>query len=107
MSDDKKAKWRPKDKEKTRHMLVEIVGGDLTDDDNPEWTEEMIADARPANEVFAELGITPPKPIGRPKGSGTKVPVTIRLDKDIVERFKATGKGWQSRMNEALKDASV
>ncbi len=41
---------------------------------------------------------------GRPVGSGTKTPVTIRLDKEIVEQFKETGAGWQTRMNNALRD---
>jgi uncharacterized protein (DUF4415 family) len=40
---------------------------------------------------------------GRPKGSGAKQPVSLRLDKDVVAHFRATGPGWQSRMNEALR----
>lgn len=34
----------------------------------------------------------------------TKVPVTIRLSPDVVERFRATGEGWQTRVNAALQD---
>jgi uncharacterized protein (DUF4415 family) len=41
---------------------------------------------------------------GRPIGSGNKTPITIRLDKEIVEQFKETGAGWQTRMNNALRD---
>ena len=37
----------------------------------------------------------------------TKKQVTLRLDKDVVDRFRATGAGWQSRMNEALRKARV
>jgi uncharacterized protein (DUF4415 family) len=33
------------------------------------------------------------------------VPVTLRLDRDIVEAFKARGPGWQTRMNAALREA--
>jgi uncharacterized protein (DUF4415 family) len=33
----------------------------------------------------------------------TKVPVTIRLDADIVDAYKAGGKGWQARMNDDLR----
>jgi uncharacterized protein (DUF4415 family) len=40
---------------------------------------------------------------GRPLGSGTKVQVTLRIDEDVVEKFKASGAGWQTRMNDALK----
>jgi uncharacterized protein (DUF4415 family) len=32
--------------------------------------------------------------------------VTLRLDADLIDRFRATGKGWQSRMNEALRKAA-
>ncbi len=40
---------------------------------------------------------------GRPLGSGTKVQVTLRIDEDVLDKFKASGSGWQTRMNEALK----
>jgi uncharacterized protein (DUF4415 family) len=33
-----------------------------------------------------------------------KAKVTLRLDRGVLEHFKATGKGWQTRMNEALKN---
>lgn len=41
---------------------------------------------------------------GRPAGSGTKVATNIRLDRDLVEAFKETGEGWQTRLNDALRD---
>lgn len=41
---------------------------------------------------------------GRVLGSGVKASQTIRFDVAILEAFKATGKGWQTRMNEALRD---
>jgi uncharacterized protein (DUF4415 family) len=37
----------------------------------------------------------------------TKQQVTLRLDRDVLERFRATGEGWQSRINEALRKARV
>jgi uncharacterized protein (DUF4415 family) len=40
---------------------------------------------------------------GRPRRADRKVSVTLRLDRDVVERFKATGVGWQTRINAALK----
>jgi uncharacterized protein (DUF4415 family) len=40
---------------------------------------------------------------GRPLGSGKKSQVTLRIDTDVLNKFKATGAGWQSRINEALK----
>lgn len=45
------------------------------------------------------------KPAGEksPVKAVPKVPVTIRLDADVVEHWKATGKGWQTRLNAALR----
>ena len=43
---------------------------------------------------------------GRPLGSGKKVQVTLRIDAEILERFKASGAGWQTRINDALKSLS-
>jgi len=34
----------------------------------------------------------------------TKVSTTVRFDREVIETFRATGKGWQTRMNDALKD---
>ena len=41
---------------------------------------------------------------GRPPGSGSRTPVTIRLDRGVVEFFKQSGPGWQTRMNEVLRE---
>ena len=41
---------------------------------------------------------------GRPFLQSPKLPVSIRLDAKVVEHFKATGKGWQSRINELLAE---
>ena len=40
---------------------------------------------------------------GRPLGSGTKAQVTLRLDVEVLERFKASGDGWQTLINDVLK----
>lgn len=42
--------------------------------------------------------------VGRPVGSGSKEQVAIRFDREVIAAFKATGTGWQTRMNAALKD---
>ena len=41
---------------------------------------------------------------GRPKQELTKKATSLRLDEDILKAFKATGKGWQTRINNALAD---
>ena len=42
-----------------------------------------------------------------PQKAPTKKQVTLRLDKDVIDRFRATGSGWQGRINEALRKARV
>ena len=41
---------------------------------------------------------------GRPAGSATKEQVAIRIDHDVLAAFRAGGPGWQTRMNDALKE---
>jgi len=77
-------------------------------DDAPELTDE-----------FFEQGVwqVGDKPVSRPEarqeaarrrgrlaGSGGKVSTTIRFDAEILDAFKAAGDGWQTRMNDALKE---
>jgi uncharacterized protein (DUF4415 family) len=54
----------------------------------------------PSDEQFAQMK----RRGGRPKLAYPKVAVTIRYDAEIIERFKASGDGWQTRMNNALRD---
>jgi len=42
---------------------------------------------------------------GRPKSASPKEAVNLRLDADVLEYFRKTGPGWQSRINEALRKA--
>lgn len=81
-----------------------------SDPDNPELTDEQLASAKPFREVFPDLVKSMEREIakrGRPPLDQTKKPVTIRLNVETIEKFKATGKGWQSRMSEALDKAKV
>jgi uncharacterized protein (DUF4415 family) len=41
---------------------------------------------------------------GRPRLESPKVLVSVRYDADVIETFRATGEGWQTRMNDALRD---
>jgi uncharacterized protein (DUF4415 family) len=72
-------------------------------DENPEWTEEMFSHARPFAEVFPEWAETRRR--GRPPLERPKQPVNLRLDADVLDAFRATGPGWQTRINEALRAA--
>ena len=59
-------------------------------------------DAQPLTDAEWEK-VKPRLRRGRPPGSGTKAQVTLRLDVDVLEKFKASGEGWQTRINDALK----
>ena len=41
---------------------------------------------------------------GRPPSASPKVSTTIRLSRDVVDHFKADGRGWQTRIDSALRD---
>jgi uncharacterized protein (DUF4415 family) len=84
------------------------------DDENPEWTAEDFARARPAREVLTELfGAAATDRFlaenrrrigqrGRQKAP-VKQRVTLCVDADVVAAFRGTGRGWQTRMNQALR----
>ncbi|WP_316207251.1 BrnA antitoxin family protein [Bradyrhizobium sp. SZCCHNR3118] len=73
-------------------------------DENPEWTAADFAKARPAAEVLpADLLTQFKAKVGRPRSESPKVPVKIRLDSAVVEALRATGDGWQTRINDMLK----
>jgi uncharacterized protein (DUF4415 family) len=79
--------------------------------DSPPLTEEELAAMRPAREVlppevFRALEEASRQARGRPKSDAPKVAVTLRLDPDVLEKFKARGKDWRSAMAEELKKAS-
>lgn len=63
------------------------------------WNGEDEDDRPVSKAEFA----TAVKKRGRPNGS-QKEQVSLRLDKAVLETFRATGKGWQSRINQALND---
>lgn len=69
-------------------------------DDAPELTDEWFEGAYQYHgNVMVKRGRgRPPIP-----ESEKKVPVKIRYDQDVVEVFRQTGKGWQTRMNKALR----
>lgn len=44
------------------------------------------------------------RPVGRPKADKTKEPVSIHLSNEVTDYFRSFGKGWQTRIDEVLKD---
>lgn len=72
--------------------------------DSPELTKADFAKARPFSEVFPDLSASIRKGRG-PNKAPTKKLVSLRLSPEVVEHFKSTGPGWQSRIDEALRKA--
>jgi uncharacterized protein (DUF4415 family) len=77
------------DEDIARHML---------EDDTPEWTDEMFdrAEHRIGDKVVRR---------GRPPLDTPKQQITLRLDQDVLDHFRAGGAGWQSRINAVLREA--
>jgi uncharacterized protein (DUF4415 family) len=93
-----------------KHEYIEYEDGSrvlLDEDDSPPFTEEEWDNAPRIN--VSEL--LPPaffkaleeKRVGRPANPNKRKQVSIRLDPDLLEAFKATGTGWQTRINEILR----
>jgi len=77
------------------------------DDDTPELTAERAARLRPAGDVLPEYVLAQFKRSpGRPRSPSSKKQVTLRLDAEILDYFRAGGDGWQSRINRALRQAA-
>jgi uncharacterized protein (DUF4415 family) len=65
-------------------------------DDAPELTAEFFKSA----DLYEGSKL---KPRGRPKATTTKEPVKLRLDADVLAALRASGEGWQTRINETLR----
>lgn len=74
---------------------------ELIDDENPEWTGNEAKRAVPFPGLPAPLQA---KLRRRPKAAVTKERITIRLSPEVVDAFRTTGDGWQTRIDAALRD---
>jgi uncharacterized protein (DUF4415 family) len=75
--------------------------------DPHEPSEEQWAQAKPFAEVFPEMAAKIDEAL-RTRGvqkTPTKQMISLRVDRDVLAAFRATGAGWQARMNEALRAA--
>lgn len=75
-------------------------------DDAPEWTDDQFRRAAlwHGDKLIRPADGTLTRP-GRPKSDNPKQQVTLRLDRAVLEGFRATGPGWQSRINAELRKA--
>jgi uncharacterized protein (DUF4415 family) len=84
-------------KRNTPEEEAAIARGIAADPDTRELGDEEIAAMVPFPEFIA-------KKLGRPKLEHPKEQVSIRYDADIVAAFRSSGPGWQTRMNDALRE---
>lgn len=74
-------------------------------DDAPELTPALLKKLRPASELMPPALYEAVRKRGQrgKQKSPTKNQVTLRLDPEVTAFFKATGSGWQTRINDMLK----
>jgi uncharacterized protein (DUF4415 family) len=100
----KRAERKRKARRLTDAEEARIQAGIAADADNPQWTAKDFKRAKPFAEAFPALAKARR---GRgPQKKPTKVAVSLRLSREVVERFKSGGPGWQTRMDKALKKAA-
>ncbi|MGE3875495.1 MAG: BrnA antitoxin family protein [Parvibaculaceae bacterium] len=74
---------------------------------NPKWTKSSIEASVPFSDTLPHLASAIKRSRGRPALQSPRQQISIRLDPDVIEKFKATGPKWQSRINDVLKRAKV
>jgi uncharacterized protein (DUF4415 family) len=79
-----------------KHANPELPG-----DENPEWTDMDFKRAAPFSSLPESLQT---KLRGRPPKESPKVAVKLRLDPDVLSVLRATGAGWQTRVNTILRE---
>ena len=82
---------------------------ELADAENPTWTLDTFKKSRPAKEVLPKLfsdQISQEllKPRGRPRLETPKERINIRLSYEVIQHFKSSGVGWQTRIDAALRE---
>jgi uncharacterized protein (DUF4415 family) len=83
--------------------MAKVIVTQLTDDDYLDAPEFIAQDLQRA--IYREGGVVMPSPLrGRPTLAVKKTSLHLRLNPHIIESFKQTGKGWQSRMENALQE---
>jgi uncharacterized protein (DUF4415 family) len=76
----------------------------MIDEENPEWTAKESAEARSFGAVFPDQ-FASWKKRGRPPVEAPKVHIGFRLAADVVEGIRATGRGYNARVEKILREA--
>ncbi len=74
-------------------------------DTGPDWLDPEDAPDLTRQDWATKLDAAPVRR-GRPKSPAPKVSTTLRLDPEVLDHFRASGPGWQTRINETLRRAA-
>jgi uncharacterized protein (DUF4415 family) len=102
---------RKKHKADKGHGVIEYEDGTyivLDEDDVPELTTEWFKNARPVRELHPELAahsVVRKAKAGRPKVANPKKVQSFKLSPDLIEAIVTSGKGYNTRVEAALRDA--
>ena len=79
----------------------------LIDEDTPEWTDADFARARPIQEVDPAMleAVAEFRRRGRPPVDSPKVRIGLRLAPDVVQGIRASGRGYNARVERVLREA--
>ena len=84
-------------------MKKKLPNPEMIDKTNPEWTDADFRRAVPFSALPKGLQKSLSSRKRGPQKSPTKQLVSLRLSREVIEHFKATGPGWQGRIDETLK----
>jgi uncharacterized protein (DUF4415 family) len=109
-----------------REMKAIIAAGGVHQDEDGWWIDDRtgeligpdpeierplsdldLSKAKPFKEALPDLYESIKRSRGRPPVENPLQQISIRLEPEVIAKFKATGKGWQRRVNDILKRAKV
>jgi uncharacterized protein (DUF4415 family) len=83
-----------------------IAQKDWNDVDSPPLTDKQLVNMKPVRDAFPDLAeYAAKRKRGQrgPQKAPRKVPMSMRVDPDLLARYQSTGAGWQTRMHQALQ----
>ena len=74
--------------------------------DSPPLTERMLRNLKPAREFLSPEDFQRLTRSRGPQKTPTKEAVSLRLDREVLDHFRATGSGWQTKINNVLRESA-
>lgn len=83
-----------------KHKPENIPQEDWDSVESPALTKSILSGMKPVAEIHPDM----PHRVRGPQKAPRKTPVSIRLDESVIKAFRASGRGWQSQVNDILRD---